>query len=157
MTTRTWLPAQDPLFDGFLFAPVGDDRNGMRVSVLSALARLGVDPWQEAKQLAGLPAESARQRLDTLIAALPGIPSLALDHRAIASRLIALLPRQASFGSRAGTPIAGDDTVALKRTLSFVAIIAYLLVSQTLAHMQDPSTQGDPAKAPISTLDQTGK
>jgi hypothetical protein len=35
-------------FDDFLFAPIGEDRNGMLLSVLSALARLDIDPWQEA-------------------------------------------------------------------------------------------------------------
>jgi hypothetical protein len=33
-------------FDDFLFAPIGDDRNGMLLSVLSVLARLDFDPWQ---------------------------------------------------------------------------------------------------------------
>ena len=55
-------------FDDFLFAPIGEDRNGMLLSVLSALARLDVDPWQEAAQLAGLPGETATQRLASLIA-----------------------------------------------------------------------------------------
>jgi hypothetical protein len=31
-------------FDAFLFAPVGNDKNEMVLSVLSALARLNVDP-----------------------------------------------------------------------------------------------------------------
>ena len=35
-------------FDSFLCAPIGEERNGMLLSVLSALARLDVDPWQEA-------------------------------------------------------------------------------------------------------------
>ena len=39
-------------FDDFLYAPIGEDRNGMLLSVLSALARLDIDPWQEAAKLA---------------------------------------------------------------------------------------------------------
>ena len=42
-------------FDDFLFAPIGDDRNDMPLSVLSALARLDVDPWEEAAELARWP------------------------------------------------------------------------------------------------------
>jgi hypothetical protein len=38
-------------FDNFLFAPIGNDRNGMVLSVVSALAQLDVDPWQEADEL----------------------------------------------------------------------------------------------------------
>jgi hypothetical protein len=37
-----------PEFENFLFAPIGEDSNGMVLSVLSALARLDIDPWQEA-------------------------------------------------------------------------------------------------------------
>ena len=55
-------------FDDFLFAPIGEERNGMLLSVLSALARLDVDPWQEAADLARLPRDSATQRLTALIA-----------------------------------------------------------------------------------------
>ena len=83
-------------FDDFLFAPIGEDRNGMLLSVLSALARLDVDPWQEAAKLARLPWETATQSLASLIAALPDGPSAHLDPGTIAARLIALLPRRAS-------------------------------------------------------------
>jgi hypothetical protein len=36
----------------FLFADVGSEPNGMTLSVVSLLARLGHDPWREAGQLA---------------------------------------------------------------------------------------------------------
>jgi len=32
-------------YEDFLFAPVCEDANGMRLSVISALARTNVDPW----------------------------------------------------------------------------------------------------------------
>ena len=41
-------------FDDFLFASIGEERNGMLLSVVSALARLNVDPWQGAANLAQL-------------------------------------------------------------------------------------------------------
>jgi len=44
-----------PEFDEFLRAPIGADRNGTSLSVLSALARLNVDPWQEATSLRECP------------------------------------------------------------------------------------------------------
>jgi len=67
----------------------------MPLSVLSALARLDIDPWLEAAELARLPRETATQRLASSIAALPEGPSAHLEHGTIAARLIALLPRQA--------------------------------------------------------------
>jgi hypothetical protein len=93
-------------FDAFLFAPIGEERNGMLLSVLSALARLDVDPWEEAAKLARLPGEAATQRLASLIAALPDGPSAHHDPGSIAARLIALLPRGAGSNapSRATLP-----------------------------------------------------
>jgi hypothetical protein len=46
---------QDPQFEPFLYAPLGEDRRGSSVTVLSMLARLGVDPWSEASELSRLP------------------------------------------------------------------------------------------------------
>jgi hypothetical protein len=58
-------------FDDFLFASIGEDRNGTALSVLWALARLDVDPWQETASLARIPRGRATQRLAALIAAAP--------------------------------------------------------------------------------------
>jgi len=76
----------------FLFAPVGDEQNGMPLSVISALTRLGLEPWEEAARLAALPKALAAEALAPMIARL----SLALQQRsdnlAIAQRLVGLLP-----------------------------------------------------------------
>jgi hypothetical protein len=78
----------------FLFAPVGTEANGMTLSVPSVFARLGDDPWQEAGRLAQLSKPEAIESLARTIAGMPtsswSIPSAT----AIATRLIALLPRQ---------------------------------------------------------------
>lgn len=52
MTHAALAPLIGPEFDKFLCASIGEDRNGTMLSVLSALARLDVDPWQEAADLA---------------------------------------------------------------------------------------------------------
>ncbi len=96
-------------FDNFLFAPIGEDGNGMLLSVLSALARLELDPWQEAARLARLPATSATRRLASLLAALPDGARGQRDFSAIAARLVALLPRKAP-----------SSAVTLKRPTSVV-------------------------------------
>lgn len=84
-------------FDDFLFASIGEDRNEMLLTVLTALARRDVDPWLEAAELALLPREIATQRLISLIATLPDAPSACRDPGAIAGRLITLLPHRARF------------------------------------------------------------
>ena len=78
----------------------------MLLSVLSALARLGLDPWREAAELARMPNQAAEQRLTSLIEALPEAPSTRPEPQAISTRLIALLPRGASaaFASSEALP-----------------------------------------------------
>src|SRR5688572_2345398 len=80
-------------FDEFLFAPVGKDSDGSPVTLLTVLARLGVDPWQEASDLAHLSREPAMQRLASRLEAMPNGPATAADTVTIATRLIALLHR----------------------------------------------------------------
>ena len=102
MTRMTRCSSLSPLgskFDAFLFASIGEDRNGMPLSVLSVLARLGVDPWREAAQLAHLPEETATLRLASFIAALPDEQAAHPDPEIAAARLIALLPRVTAFSA----------------------------------------------------------
>ena len=80
--------------NGFLFAAIGVEGSGPPLSVLSALARLGLDPWQEAGRLAELPRGAAADGLARLIAALPSSPWPLSDATPIAAKLVALLPRR---------------------------------------------------------------
>lgn len=87
-------------FDEFLLAPVGVDSDGMPVTLLTVLARLGVDPWEEAADLAHLSREPAMQRLTSRLEAMPNAPTSAADTVNLATRLIALLhrsPRKAAL------------------------------------------------------------
>ena len=80
-------------FDGFLFAPVCEDPNGLQLSVLSALARIGRDPWREAARLAAMPRANAEMSLVSsldLAAANGWDPEQA---HMISARLVSLLPR----------------------------------------------------------------
>jgi hypothetical protein len=55
MTRSAMTALLGPEFDAFLYAPVDEEGNGVLLSVLSALARLDVDPWREAAELARMP------------------------------------------------------------------------------------------------------
>lgn len=81
-------------FNEFLFAFVGEERSGQQLTVLSALARLGLDPWGEAARLSELPKEAATQALEAEIAALPEGDWKVSDSRSIAVRLVNSLPRR---------------------------------------------------------------
>jgi hypothetical protein len=82
-------------FDDFLFASIGEEQSGMPLSVISALARLGTDPWAEAARLMELPRAKATEALAATLARLPLAgrePSAAGE---TAARLILLLPAKA--------------------------------------------------------------
>jgi hypothetical protein len=92
----------------FLHASVGDEQNGMPLSVISALTRLGVDPWDEAARLAALPKAIAAEALAPMIARLSIGQSLARsDDLAVAQRLAGLLPMHEHAASPAEPANAG--------------------------------------------------
>jgi hypothetical protein len=134
-----------PEFDDFLFAPVADDGNGMLLSVLSALVRLNVDPWQEAAKLAALPGDMATQRLATLIAALPDRTSVHLDSGTIAARLIALLPHQAVTVIPTRQAMLRVGALTQSRTLVYcIVFVLFVVGSQWLLMTHRPRVQADP-------------
>jgi hypothetical protein len=140
-------------FDNFLFAPIGEDRNEVPLSVLSALARLDVDPWHEAANLARLPKETATQRLASLIAGLPDASWRALDHGMIAARLIALLPRRAGISPRATLPGVGVVTESRAAThgVSFAIVMTLALSALCMIASRQPPAQVDNAHAEVTT------
>ena len=87
-------------FNDFLFAFVGEEKNGIQLTVLSALARLGFDPWGEAARLSELTREAATTALAATIATLPAGDWKASDSRSVAGRLIAHLPEHVSPPAR---------------------------------------------------------
>ena len=102
-------------FAPFLQAPVGVEGNGMDLSVLSALARLGKDPWAEAARLADLPQLAAVDRLAGFILALSGPGWPVAEATATARHLVKLLPAHARPDGPA-QPGAGTARVRGHRT-----------------------------------------
>jgi hypothetical protein len=139
-------------FDDFLFAPIGDEKNGMSLSVLSALARLDVDPWQEAATLARMPRETATDRMAKFFSALPERPSALRDPEAVAARLIALLPRQGNSKVPPRTTSAGGNVATKSRIVVFVVVMTFLLGTQFLMRSHQPLAQADNARAPASSI-----
>ena len=89
-------PAIRQQFDRFLHAVVERERNGMDLSVLSLMARLGLDPWAEARRLASLSTVAAAESLARSIMGLPGGSQPAAQARATAFGLVRLLPGHAA-------------------------------------------------------------
>jgi hypothetical protein len=96
MAMRTQYLPLGPQFGPFLFSSIGEEDNGMQLTVISALARFGLDPWEEAARLAALPKTAAREALVALLARFPEGRWRMSDRASIANRLIGLLPAAAA-------------------------------------------------------------
>jgi hypothetical protein len=156
MASSASVSALGSEFDDFLYAPIGEDRNEMPLSVLTALARLDIDPWREAAELARLPRDTATQRLASLIAALPDWPSLHLDPGAIAARLIALLPRVTRSNIPSHETLLSGDAVTnygavISMLFIYMIIMIFMMGTEWVAASRQPPTQ-DNAQAPAPTV-----
>jgi hypothetical protein len=142
-------------FDDFLFAPIGEDNNGMPLSVVSALARLDVDPWAQADKLARLPGKASVVELASLIAALPDGPAARPDPGTTAARLVALLPRRHSSDVWARKRLPGVDSVfhspVVRYQIFYVIFILLMLLSQWLAARYQASAPTGKDPTPLSS------
>jgi hypothetical protein len=136
----------------FLYAEVGTGPDGMSLTVLSALARLGLDPWQEAERLAKLSRAAAISGLAGLIATMPASRWPLTEAVDIAARLVLLLP-QARAAARPAVASGWHNVPRPLRTLNVPAattqwaILAVLLIGAAVAALMTlPGHQG-----PVST------
>ncbi|WP_294537840.1 hypothetical protein [uncultured Rhodoblastus sp.] len=97
-------------YEPFLYAVVCDEGNGMPLTMVSAIARSGADPWKEAARLAKLPKAVA---LEALARVIPDQGEA--DGEAIANRLLSLLP---SAREEIKLPFVGARTAAFKTEAS---------------------------------------
>ena len=106
MDHRARFSTLNASYDDFLFAPVCEEKNGMRLSVLSALARMNVDPREEATRLAAMPKAIAEKTLLSIFDAVSGRSWKSPEAAAIAARLIRLLPQPSEAATVAATTTA---------------------------------------------------
>ena len=103
----------------FLFAEVGTELNGSQLTVLSTLARLGLDPWTEAARWTKLPKNVMIDYLAHSIAQMPLGRQALVEAHITASRLILLLP------SQAGSTQQGERNAITTLTMPGWAPIAF--------------------------------
>jgi len=129
------LPARFSLLhsdlNDFLFASVGDQRNGMPLNVVSALTRLDVDPWEEAARLAALPKALAAEALEPMIARLPIFRRQQSDNLVISQRLVELLPT----GQRAATPCREQAGATKKKYFDAMMMFACLALGAAVLYV----------------------
>jgi hypothetical protein len=153
MTHTAITPLIGAEFDQFLCAPIGEDRNGTTLSVLSALARLDVDPWQEAAGLARMPRATAVMRLTTLIAALPDESTKNIRAKGIVDDLIALLPNGKGFTVRptdSVLAVAGPRQTQIRMTLGALFIMILIIFALSARLSSAPEDSAKPPAPPVA-------
>lgn len=127
--------------DDFIFADVGIESNGSRLTVLSALARLGKDPWEEAARWAREPKAEAIESLRASIVEMPLSSQAIHSAHSTASRLISLLPTSRR-GSAAGASSKTVQTTWPKcgwMMLGYACVYLAFSVGMALSHRPHPS------------------
>jgi hypothetical protein len=149
MSSTTKLSAS---FNDFLFATVCEERNGMPLSVISALARLDLDPWTEAAELSGMPTDSATRRLSSLLDGVANDRPTPPDRATIAARLVALLPAPAISGVASGGHPAALRTALQRRMAGFVWLIflASMVASLMMGHLAPGPSASGPLPSTVS-------
>src|ERR1700692_299312 len=93
MDNRPSISSFTSRYNHFLFAPICEEANGMRLSVLSALARMDVDPWEEATRLAAMPKAIAERTLASTVDRVLGKSRNPSEMEVIVARLVHHLPQ----------------------------------------------------------------
>jgi len=126
----SYLPLR-PELDGFLFATVGEEQDGMPLSVISALTGLGLNPWDEAARLSSLERRDAVEQLIPTIARLPGDRWTPPQIRQIALDLIELLPstKPGRAAGDAGPPAGAKTAPSLTFWLVCLLLVAAAIIS----------------------------
>jgi hypothetical protein len=135
-------------FDDFLYAPIGVERNEMLLSVLSAFARLNVDPWREAAELSELPKQTATHRLTSLIARLPSGRWAHADCGVIADRLIELLPHRSPSKAPLAQQVRRLPEMGHSTIVKILLCIALAATALIFAASREPSSRSDNVDVP---------
>lgn len=133
-------------YDDFLFAPVCEDADGMRLSVISALARINVDPWEEATRLAAMPKATAEKTLLSILDLVSGRSWKSPEAAAIAARLVRLLPQPGEAATIAAT---GTAKASAQRTGYWWVWLGFWLVMSFMM----PHHQATTPNAGVATSD----
>jgi len=153
MTLRHAYAPELPEMDSFLFASVGEEIEGIPLSVMSALARLGLDPRNEAARLSRLTSKVAVNQLARMFARLPDRPWTSPEIRRIASRLVELLPAAPKNGEngqvidavrRKPSSITPRHLIYLALALSGALVFGLIAYGYDGHETAPPVSQADP-------------
>ncbi len=137
-------------FNTFLFADVGTELNGSTLTMLSALSRLGEDPWATAARWATLPQAAAIDSVAACIGGMPLEPAELAKVRLTATRLALLLPGQVSTASPGTRP--AQTLHAMPKPLHLIVLCAALICAIAMNVVLQPrnADPAHPSAAPVS-------
>ncbi len=135
---------RDSGLNAFLFSEVGVEPNGTSLTILSLLARLGKDPWDEAAAWADKPKDAAIRLLTDSISQLPPNQQAFDDAHLTASRPVALLPTQGPPKAAPDMP-AGLAAIPIMSWLVVAYFSLFLVFNLWLAAAPKPGAAGTPA------------
>jgi hypothetical protein len=139
-------------YNDFLFAPIGEQENGMQLSVLSALARMNVDPWAEAARLEAMPPGDAEWTLVATLSKVPGRTWSLSDAEGIAKRLVQCLPRATYPAPNVGRDAKRDGARPINYWLMWLGFIIAMSLSQPRHHPTTVSPGAAPSNNGTSAL-----
>ena len=139
-------------FNAFLYASIGENRAGGKLSVVSALARLDIDPWQEAEKLSHLSSEAAMNHLSSFIAKYPEWTFETGDRSLLAQSLIALLPGQKRATAAQNLSMASEQQIAKARTASLFFLLAASMLLAAQFFYNSPRFFSTGEKSPIARV-----
>lgn len=151
MTLRAEYALGHSEFNDFLFAFVGAEKNGVELTVLSALTRLGLDPWGEAARLSDMPKDSAVRVLGVTIAYLPAGDWKVSDSRMIAARLVERLPRHGAPARRPRREQATARPKAKPWGVKWLFVVGLVAGALFLALHHDDGQPSGPVPAGMSS------
>jgi hypothetical protein len=132
-------------YDDFLSASVCEDGTVMRLSVLSALARMNLDPWEEAGRLAAMPKATAEKTLLLIIDTVSGRSWKSDEAAVVGARLVQLLPQlgQAAPMTSPAAATAGQEPKRGRGGLTsywWVWLGLWVAMSFMMPHYQENTT-----------------
>jgi hypothetical protein len=148
MTDRAPTSSLTSRYDAFLFAPICEEADGKQLSVLSALARMNIDPWEEASRLEAMPEALAAKALVSTLNQASGSSCKSAETTAIAARLVQLLPKR-NTSSSAATEIA---TVRAQRASSWLVWVGLAIAMSLLSPHHQTKTTSTGEAASSSTV-----
>ena len=148
MTSPDVFALKNSGLENFLFAEIGLETNGSSLTILSLLARLGMDPWARAAEWAAAPRSKVVDLLAAEIGRMPLGPDATATAHATAARLASLLPSAAPLGQ------TGADGPLKPMQMAVMILIAFGLVTSlalsVAAQFRQPATPAASAGTPAS-------